>query len=246
MHYIGDPAAQIDDWHLQNLPDNCAVSAQVEIINQFRAHPISLDEANYVAYSNGWYHPGGGTEQADMGSLMDAYGVDTHRVDHASVFDLAKELEAGHRVIVSVKSDDLWDTGPLGEFYGWLCKQLGLDHAQFSPADHAVSVTGIDVSDPAHPMVVINDPGAPDGAGHPYPLEQFMDAWENSDFFYVATNTAPGGEVAGAFDWSSILPGVTEVAVGAWTGDATLAVAAGEIVDELVNHVNWDSILKQI
>ncbi len=246
MHYIGDPEAQVQDWQLQNLPDNCAVSAQVEIINQFRHHPISLDEANYVAYSNGWYHPGNGTAAGDMGNLLDAYGIDTHRVDHASAFDLARELEAGHRVIVSVRSDELWDTGPSGEFYHWFREELGLNVREFSPADHAVVVTGIDVSDPSHPMVVINDPGTPDGAGHLYPLDQFMSAWEHGDFFYVATNSSPGGHDLGAFDWSGILPGLTEVTIGAWTGDATLAVTAGEIVDELAHHVDWEAILQRI
>ena len=49
-------------------------------------------------------------------------------------------------------------------------------------------MTGFDVSDPDHPMVIVNDPGSPDGQGAAYPLDRFMDAWENSNFHMTATD----------------------------------------------------------
>ena len=49
-------------------------------------------------------------------------------------------------------------------------------------------MTGFDVSDPDNPMVIVNDPGHPDGQGHAYPLDRFMDAWENSNFIMTATD----------------------------------------------------------
>ena len=71
--FIGDPAAQLDDWQLQNMPDNCAVAAETSLINQFLAEDLSLHEANYISMSNGWWAPGSGTHPAEIGNLMDCY-----------------------------------------------------------------------------------------------------------------------------------------------------------------------------
>jgi hypothetical protein len=38
---------------------------------------------------------------------------------------------------------------------------------------------------------VVNDPGDPHGAGKEYPLDQFADAWKDSNCFYTATDIAP-------------------------------------------------------
>ena len=173
-YFIGDPGAQMDDWILQDAPDNCAVAAEMSIINQFISTPLSIDEASYISDANGWYQPGGGTSPEQVGQLMDAFGV------------LVQELRDGHGVIVGVNSSELWDEGIWGAIKQFFLDAFGLD--DIIPADHAVVVTGIDNSDPATPMVIINDSGMPNGAAVRYPLDQFMDAWENSGFYYVATS----------------------------------------------------------
>lgn len=128
----------------------------------------------------GWYVPGYGTSIDDLGNLMDLYDIPNHSVANASIADLARELEAGHGVIVGVNSGQLWDTGPLNDLINFICKVLGLDNSTYMPADHAITVTGIDMSDPSNPMVIINDSGVPNGQAMPYPLDKFMDAWENA------------------------------------------------------------------
>lgn len=185
---IGNPAEQADFWQYQIAVDNCAVTAEMSLLNQFGID-LNQEEAMYVSSSHGWYHTGG-TCPDDIGNLMELYGVPNHTVRHACLADLASELRQGHGVIVGVRSDQLWDQGPQADFWNFFKAACGLDTPEFSPADHAVVVTGIDVSDPEHPMVIVNDSGEPNGQAHAYPLDRFMDAWENSDFYYTATDAA--------------------------------------------------------
>ena len=240
-HYIGEPDSQIDFWHHQELPNDCAIVAQMSTINQYLDHPITEAQAIYDAMSHGWLAPGG-TDPSDVGKLFDLYNVPYHRVDGASVEQLVGELQEGHRVIVGVNSSELWASGPLEELGLWLKKEFGLDNAFSSPADHAVCVTGVDISDPAHPMVIVNDPGDPAGAGKAYPADRFVDAWENSNFYYVATNSAPLGVAQAGIDLGKVLGIGTTLATSAFGLNPALATMAGEAVQEIVDHVDWKDV----
>ena len=158
-YFIGDPASQMDDWIFQNAPDNCAVAAETSIINQFMGHHLSLDDASYVSAAHGWYQPGMGTAPSEIGNLMDLSGIPNHSVMGGTIEQLALELQEGHGVIVGVNSSELWDQGILNDIKQFFCEAFGYDTVDFNPADHAVTVTGIDVSDPDNPMVIINDSG---------------------------------------------------------------------------------------
>jgi hypothetical protein len=57
--------------------------------------------------------------------------------------------------------------------------------------DHVLVVSGLDFSDPQHPQVFLNDPGTPSGSPEVYSLDQFLQAWDDSNFFYCATDFAP-------------------------------------------------------
>lgn len=239
---IGNPGVQADFAQMQIFDDNCAVCAETSIINQFRSDdPLSQEDAAFVSAQNGWYVPGSGTSPDVIGHLMDAYGIANHTVTKADIQDLAQELRLGHGVIVGVNSSELWDSGALADLKHFLCKSFGLDNSIWQPADHAITVTGIDMSDPDHPQVIINDSGAPNGngAGVSYPLDKFLDAWENSDFRYTATDVPlPSLRDAGidpAFwhnfswaDWISAGVGIgTAVAIGVNTGDVDFAFDGG-------------------
>jgi len=242
-YYIGDPEHHIQDWQLQDRPDDCAVAAQTSIINDFIPDHLSIQDADYIALSNGWYSPGHGTSPDDVGKMFDAFDIPYHQEDHASIEQLATELQQGHEVIVGVNSSELWDQGPLGEFWNWLIKELGLNTAQFNPADHAVSVTGINVTDPAHPTVVLNDSGDPHGAGIEYPLDRFMDAWGKSDFHYVATDCPAPHQAAPDFDIGSYLGVGTTLLSVANGADLATAAQAGVFVSDIYQNVDWDHIL---
>ena len=214
--FIGDPISHIHEWEMQIEDDNCAVAAEVSLINHFGFN-ISQAEANMISAENGWYQPGGGTSPSDIGNMMDMFGIDNHHCYNATVQDLAAELAAGHGVIVGIHNDDLYNNS---SFSNIICDIFGIDNPQDMPANHAVVVTGIDMSDPSNPMVVLNDPGTPNGAGATYSLSAFMDAWENSNCTYIATdqplphheegiyNVALGDYMASADDIGGVVGGV--------------------------------------
>jgi len=167
-------------WQQQTTPFTCAVVCQQMILRQFG---IDVSEAQlvYDATSNGWLTDQG-TSAADMGKLLEHYGVPVHQGFGNGVESIAGEIAMGRKVIVAVDSGEIWKQD--GFFEDWMNP---------NGADHAVVVTGLDLSDPSHPKVVLNDPGDPMGAGKAYPLEDFLDAWRDSGYLYVATDHAPIG-----------------------------------------------------
>lgn len=248
---IGEPEIQLDYSESQLAPDNCAVCAETSIINQFFPElDLNQAEAAYISAENGWYQPGWGTSGDDMGNMLDLFGIESHEITNASVAQLAAELQQGHGVIVSVNSSELWDTGLLADLKNFLCELFGLDNSTWNPADHAICVTGMDLSDPANPMVIINDSGLPNdaGVGASYPLDKFLDAWENSDCTYIATNDPlPSLAAAGVndpgfwgdFEWENWVSAGVGVGTGLWvgltTGDVNLALSEGILAGSTVS-----------
>lgn len=241
---LGDPA--LLDCELQIMPDNCAVEAERSIVNLFIDTPLTQQDAMYISASNGWYHPGDGTAPADVGGMMDLYGIPNHTVMNANVADLARELAQGHGIIVGVDSQELWDRGPLAELKQWLSSTFGIDFGN-TGADHAVVVTGIDVTDPSNPMVIINDSGVPGGQGQPYPMDKFLQSWEDSNCYYTATDIPlPAENLAGA--QGDVLVDIVGDFVGGFTGgmiaglvgDPTLVIPVAEFTDSLIENVFSD------
>ena len=177
---IGTPDADTRVWQGQQaLQDDCAVKAQQFILDQFGVHDPAgqlITEADLVrqAESDGWYRPGHGTPNPDIGNLLQANGVDVTKYEHANVYELTAELAQGHKVIIGVDSGELWNGKPDGK-------------------GHAIVVSGIDTSDPNNVRVVVSDPGTGESE-HRYPLEHFVTAWQSSDFLMVATNEPPPQE----------------------------------------------------
>lgn len=240
---LGDPTLLECDFQL--MPDNCAVEAERSIINLFIDTPLTQQDAMYVSASNGWYRPGAGTSPADVGGMMDLFGIPNHTVVNANVADLARELAQGHGVIVGVDSQELWDNGPLAELKQWLSTTFGIDFGD-SGANHAVVVTGIDVTDPSAPMVIINDSGVPDGQGMPYPMDKFLQSWEDSNCYYTATDIPlPSDHLAGA--QGDMLADIVGNFVGGFVaglvGDPTLILPVAQITDSFIENMFADDNL---
>jgi hypothetical protein len=178
---IGDPVDQLPVWHEQMHPDSCAIVSQEFILHSITGHDIPEDTLMHEATAHGWYTPGGGTPMNDVGNLLELHGIHVEREDGASLADIAQRLEAGQEVIVGVNAEDIWYHGtpadPLTSYPG----------IPGQAADHAVEVIGIDNSDPAHPMVILNDPGTPDGRGLEVPADVFEAAWSASGNYMVST-----------------------------------------------------------
>ena len=164
----------------QTYPDTCAIKSQQLIMNEFGI-PVSEDQCVAYSMEQGWYSADGtGTQCEDVGKLLVDSGIPCTQRCEANVYDLANELAQGHKVIVGVDSGELWNGG----FMEWL-----KDFFLGDTPDHALIVAGIDMSDPNNPMVVVTDPGTGDCAKS-YPLDQFMDAWSDSQCYMVSTDVA--------------------------------------------------------
>ena len=175
---IGLPGAEgKSDAIKQHYQDTCAVRSQELILRDFGVQ-VSEDSLRQEAFDRGWYTPDGGTAADKVGNLLELHGVDVNRYDNANIFTLTDELAKGHKVIIGVDSGELWDKG--------IMESLS-DNFGFQQADHALIVSGIDTKDPEHVKVVLTDPGSGDIAKE-YPIEQFIDAWKDSNCFMVTTS----------------------------------------------------------
>ena len=180
-HTVGTPTDDAKDWVHQTTDFTCAVVSQEMILHEFG---IDVSEASLVHEADGHgILSDHGTNPEDLGKLLDLHGIPNHMNPHGSVADLTNELAQGHKVIVGVFADALWQQDPVPT---GIREFLGLDGA-----NHAIVLTGLDMSNPDHPKVIVNDPGDPQGAGKAYPLNQFMEAWHGSENMYVSTDSAP-------------------------------------------------------
>lgn len=169
----------------QQYEDTCAIKAQQLILNDFNV-PCSEDELVQYSIDHGWYNgDGNGTLMCDVGKLLIDGGVPCSRHDNANAFDLVNELAQGHKIIVGVDSKELWNNDTiLGKLGNWFN-----DFFVGNTPDHALIVAGIDTTDPNNIKVLVTDPGKGD-YHKAYPLEQFMDAWSDSNCFMVSTDVA--------------------------------------------------------
>ena len=175
---VGTPDLDAQYWQPQTTNFTCAVQAQRGIIEAFTGEQVSEAQLVYDATINGWLTEDG-MSPYDVGNLLELHGIPSHAQSDGTIEDLMAELALGHKIIVGLDSGELWGTdSPLEDFFG-------------QAADHATWVTGIDMSDPLHPTVTINDSGDPSGAGKVYDLALFKDSWKDSGFYYVATDDAP-------------------------------------------------------
>ena len=176
---IGSPETDVTHSSAQQgYADTCAIRCEAYILEIYQKTDIPEDTLVAEAKQNGWYTPGGGADSGDMGNLLEAHGIAVNRYQDATIYDLANELGKGHKVIAGVESGEGRQQHPILES---IAKFFGINSA-----DLAVVVAGIDTSDPAQTQVIVSNPGSGEAAAH-YPLDRFLDAWKDSDFFMVAT-----------------------------------------------------------
>ena len=171
---IGEDPIDLNQFDVQQTyPDTCAIKSQQLILEDFGLE-LTEDQLVAEAINQGIYHPGGGTYPQDVGKLLETHGVPVEVTENGSIIDLTRALAEGHKVIIGVDSGELWKDGPF-EFIE--------DMVGGEQADHALIVAGIDV---ANNEVILTDPGSGE-AGARYPLDQFLNAWEDSGNFMVET-----------------------------------------------------------
>lgn len=158
---------------IQHQSDTCAVKSQQIIMKSFGID-IPEEVLAHEAAAKGYYYPGFGSDPDQVGKLLADHGIPVHTQYGANVYDLVDELAQGHKVIVGVDADELWRPSFFNDLFG-------------EEANHALVVTGIDTTDPDNVKVIITDPGTGDVAKE-YPLDQFIDAWHDSNCEMVATD----------------------------------------------------------
>lgn len=167
----------------------CAIRSQQIILRDYGID-IPLEDLKQFAIQNGWYDPSGegGTPMGYVGAILDSCGVEVKQDINCTVYDLINELAQGHRVIVGVDADELWadrNGSIIDKTTTWLNDVFGEEQA-----NHALIVAGVEVNpnDPSDVKVILTDPGTGD-LRIEYSFEEFMDAWEDSECFMVATTT---------------------------------------------------------
>ncbi|MFE7835009.1 C39 family peptidase [Streptomyces sp. NPDC057474] len=184
---LGNPGEAMDLWQEQAGQNACAISAQGMVLEYLTGERVSEEQLTEEAASREWYD-GTGTRPEHVGSLLELHGVPVQQVEGASLEQLEGVLADGGAAIVGLDAQEIWAPGhdPDDDALGDAPGIPGQD------ANHAVWVTGIDNSDPAHPMVILNDSGHPDGQGLEVPLDEFMGAWQDSGNLLVAAGTQRG------------------------------------------------------
>lgn len=181
----GEAGQNLSDPVYVQQPDDhsCALRSQQIVLRDFGID-IPFKDLEQIALDNGVY-TNEGTYTYDIGKVLQLAGVGMHQTEGNTVDDLINELVLGHRVIVSVDAHELWYNKTISEkMLNWFKDTIGLQGG-----NHALIVAGVEV-DPTHPensKVILTDPGA----GHlriEYPMEQFKDAWGDSNCFMAATN----------------------------------------------------------
>lgn len=182
----GEAGENISDpvYILQPDDHSCALRSQQIVLRDFGID-IPFKDLEQIALDNGVY-TNEGTYAYDIGKVLQLAGVGMHQTVGNSVDDLINELVQGHRVIVSVDANELWYNNSRSEkLLNWFKDTVGPQGG-----NHALIVAGVEV-DPAHPensKVVLTDTGA-GKLRIEYPMEQFKEAWGDSNCFMAATNT---------------------------------------------------------
>ena len=183
--YTNTVGTPIEDFNAtpaqQERLDTCDIHSQQQVMAMFG---IDVTEADLVkeAIIHGEYAPLGcdGTSILHTGNLLERHGIDVHRCINATTNDLILELSKGHKIIVVVDADEIWAED---------AKSLSTEHIEdvISPEpNHAIVVVGVDT---VTGDVDIVDPG--DGNLKRIQSEVFVNAWQDSHFFMMATNHSP-------------------------------------------------------
>ncbi|WP_422746809.1 C39 family peptidase [Mycobacterium sp. WMMD1722] len=191
--FFGDPAGAADFWVLQS-GDDCALMATADVIGELTGHQPSeaeiIDAAMHtpsrIRDGQPIYLPppdpndpdsGQGTNIFDLPVLLEHYGVhatatneDDVPAGQTNLDVLEKALDGGHRIIVSVNAETIWN-----------------QDGDRTHGDHAVVVTGLDTDDG---VVMLNDSGTEDGADEVVPMDVFESAWAAGYHAVVVTTEA--------------------------------------------------------
>lgn len=162
-----------DDWFYQEVDGYCGPSSVAIILNEFAGAGITNPEYMVAqALELGLMDdPTQGMYSRNIAELLSANGVGAE-VQYSSIDDLAWKLEMGYGVIACIDGGEVW-----------LDNDTDI-YSEDNLPDHALVVTQVDFNGGT---VTLADPGTPEGNSITVSIEQFEDAWADSDFEMVTT-----------------------------------------------------------
>ena len=174
---VGDPRGDSEHWFEQSANGFCVPASIAQIVSEYTGVHFD-DEQQFVARANELNVfevgpdgvPGIGVDGA-LALLEDA-GVPASIEFGSGVETLVDYLDEGRRVMLAVDSGEIWQ----GEA------------VEDNAPDHALVVSGVDVG---RGVVIVSDPGDPDGNQKEYPIDVFEDAWADSGYAAVVCDVTP-------------------------------------------------------
>jgi hypothetical protein len=177
---VGDPTGDAEHWFEQAVNGFCVPASVAQIVSEYTGVHYE-DEQAFVEQANELHVfvvgpdgvPGISIDGAEK--MLDDAGVPATMVEGGGMESLVTWLDEGRRVLAGVDSGEIW---------------YGEDDAEDAGADHAIVVTGVDLE---RGVVIVSDPGDPEGNQKEYPVELFEQAWEDSNFAAVVCDEPAAG-----------------------------------------------------
>ena len=151
---------------------NDCVLACEQLVLQKRGVHFDEEKMRMEALKHRWLRKEG-TPLYHIGKVLEMAGLEVHRRFECNIDMLVGELEAGHDVIVAIDGNEL-----IGNYPSERIKDVEIGET----ANHAVVVQSVNV---AEGEVTVHDPQSANDSDQ-YPLNQFVDAWEDSRRFMVS------------------------------------------------------------
>ena len=169
----GDPITEANYWRQQEGSASCAIVAQISIYESLTGQRITESSASEVAYQQGWFDPVTGTPEPYIGYILEDLGIETFQMNDATLETLEYALSIGDKPIVGLDANEIWY--PQYDLYNNPVEQ--------EDAGHAVWVTGIDYQTDGSVDIILNDSGHPNGSTSVVDYHDFMNAWQDYDYF---------------------------------------------------------------
>ena len=210
-------------WFHQAADGLCVPASVAQIVSAYTGFPFD-DESAFVALANelGLFSVGmdgiGGMTPVQALYLMEAAGVPASLVMSSSLDMLDSYLDQGHGVMLFVDSGQVWDGVPNGVL------------------DHALVITEIDRE---QGLVVLADPGHPQGNGIVLPLDEFEQAWAAGDNQMIIgeqpapEHGAPAGQPIATTGVPETVAGERAAPEGSTDGGDASSIDVQELIDRI-------------
>ncbi len=174
---VGDPLADALAHEQQVDQVSCSVSAQRLVIESLTGVDIPEAQLLAEAQEGGYWIPGHGTPLNRVGDVLDLHGIATTRGYGGDLGMAWDALARGDRVIVDVDAMEL--TWPQDD------PITGAPLEQPGTQGHTVVLSGLDPNPDGSLSVLISDPGRADGAVLRVEVDDFMNAWGDTQRHWV-------------------------------------------------------------